>query len=345
MNKIYTDINQSVDSTLMQENEITFKSVPASFARRIDLRYRQLHAFAMRYHCEMSRKLSGKNLLAKPRVMLDTTRLREMTDLANRLRFESPEIIVLKQFSKSADSTIVEGNEKPALVTNDSEEIRKDRCEMPHVQNYEENRKFLFITHLYDDRNEQSEGITFYFRLRFTYLKFYDMPNDSNSQQHLTTVTEESLFSTFPLTRSVYSSREDQTRGTEHREIDEKHTEDTMMQKEEEEEQRSSFQAEDALAQEVTMQRQKLLSDADVLEKKEHEQEQYRQKLAKNANAIVKEEQRLDKNDKSSCSTQAHLKNKSKSKKFIDRNLYETQMQSENKNRSKNSDNKSTCLM
>ncbi len=294
MNKIYTDINHSVDSALMQENEITFKSVPASFARRIDLRYRQLHAFAMRYHCEMSRKLSGKNLLAKPRAMLDTTRLREMTDLVNRLKFESLEIIALKQFSKSADSTIVEENERSALVTNDSEEIRKDRCEMSHVQNYEENHKFLFITHLYDDRNEQFEGITFYFRLRFTYLKFYDMSDDSNSQQHLTTVTEESLSSTFSLTRSIYSSREDQTRGTEHREIDEKHTEDTMMQEKEKEKQRSSFQAEDALAQEVTMQRQKLLSDADVLEKKEHEQEQYRQKLAKNANAIVKEKQRLE---------------------------------------------------
>lgn len=211
MNKIYTGINQSVDSALMQENEITFKSVSASSARRIDLGYRQLHVFAMRYHCEMPRKLSEKDLLAKPRAMLDTTRLREMTDLANRLGFESPEITALKQFSKSADSTIVGGNERSALVTDGSGKIRKDRCGMSHVQNYEEDRKFLFITHLYDDRNEQSERITSYFRLRFTYLKFYGMPNDSNSQQHLTTVTGESLFPAFPLTRSVYSSREDQT--------------------------------------------------------------------------------------------------------------------------------------
>jgi len=220
MNKIYTGINQSVDSALVQENEFTFKSVPASSARRIDLGYRQLHAFAMRYHCEMPKKPSGKDLLAKPRAMSDTTRLREMADLANRLGFESPEITALKQFSKSADPTIVEGNERPALVTDDPGEIRKDRCGMPHVQNYEEDHKFLFITHLYDDRDEQSEGITSYCRLRSTYLKFYGMPNDSNPQQHLTTVTGESLSPAFPLTRSAYSPREDQTRGTELMKVD-----------------------------------------------------------------------------------------------------------------------------
>lgn len=56
-----------------------------------------------------------------------------MTDLVNHLRFKSFEIIVLKQFSKSADASIVRGNEKSALVTNDSEKIRKDRCGMSYA--------------------------------------------------------------------------------------------------------------------------------------------------------------------------------------------------------------------
>ena len=296
MEKIYTGINQSIDSALVQKNETTFDSVPASSARRIDLGRRQLYAFAMRYHCEIPKKPSGKDLLAKPRAMLDTTRLREMADLANRLGFESSEITALKQLPKSADPTLVRGNEKPTLVTDGPGEIRKDRCGMPHAQNYEENRKFLFITHLHDNRYEQSEGITSYFRLRSTYLKFYGMPDGSNPQQNLTTATGELLPPAFRLTRSTYSLREDQARGAEHMEVDGEPTEDTMMQdgEGEGEEQRPPFQAEGAFAQEKMMQRQKLLSEAGVLEKKEYEQERYRQKLAGDVNALVEEEQRLE---------------------------------------------------
>ena len=75
-----------------------------------------------------------------------------MADLANRLGFESSEITALKQFPKSVDPIIVRGNEKPALIIDSLGEIRKDRYGIQHTQNYEENRKFLFITYLYNDR-------------------------------------------------------------------------------------------------------------------------------------------------------------------------------------------------
>ena len=313
MEKIYTGINQSVDLALVQKNETTFKSVPASSARRIGLGHRQLCAFAMRYHREIPKKPSGKDLLAKPRAILDTTKLREMADLANRLGFESSEITALKQFSKSADSTIVSGNEKPALVTDGPGEIRKDRCGMPHTQSYEEDRKFLFITHLHEDRDEQSEGITSYFRLRSIYLKFYGMPDDSNPQKDLTITTGELLSPAFRLTQSAYSPREDPTPGAEHMEVDGEQTEDTMMQdgdgEGEGEEQRPPFQAEGALTQETTMQRQKLLSEAGVLEKTEYEQEQCRQKLARDANALVEEEQRLEQKRQKLLSNASTLEN------------------------------------
>ena len=143
MNKIYTGMNQSVDSGLVQENETTFESVPANSARRIDLGYRQLCAFAMRYHREIPKKPSGKDLLAKPRATLDTTRSREMADLANHLGFESSEITALKRFPNLVNPLIVRGNENPALVTDGPGEIRKNRCGMPHAQNYEKNREYL----------------------------------------------------------------------------------------------------------------------------------------------------------------------------------------------------------
>ncbi len=99
--------------------------------------------------------------------------------------------------------------------------------------------------------------------------------------------------------------------GAEYMEVDGEQTEDTMMQDGEGEEQRPPFQAEGAPAQETTMQRQKLLSEAGVLEKKEYEQEQYRQKLAGGANATWERSKDWNKKDKSSCPMQVRLKNKS----------------------------------
>ncbi len=117
----------------MQENETTFEFVLANFVHQINLEHRQLCVFAMRYYREILKKLNEKNLLTKSRAMLDITRLREMIDLANYLEFKSFKIIVLKQFSKLVDLTIVKGNEKLAFVTNDLEKIRKNRCEILHA--------------------------------------------------------------------------------------------------------------------------------------------------------------------------------------------------------------------
>lgn len=96
----------------------------------------------MRYYREIPKKPSGRDLSAKPRALLDTTKLRE---LANHLGFELSEITALKRFPTSADPPIVRGNEKPALVTDGPGETRKERCGMPYAQNYEEDRKFLLL--------------------------------------------------------------------------------------------------------------------------------------------------------------------------------------------------------
>jgi len=183
----------------------------------------------MRYYREILKKSNEKNLLTKSRTMLDTTRLREMANLANYLRFESFKIIALKQFPKLANSSIVRENEKLALVTNDLEKIRKDKCEMSHAQNYEEDRKFLFITHLHDNKYKQFERITFYFKLRFTYLKFYEMSNNFNSQKNLTIATRELLSLAFRLTQLTYLSSKNPTQETKHMEVNEEQTKDTMM--------------------------------------------------------------------------------------------------------------------
>lgn len=117
----------------------------------------------MQYYCEISKKLSRKSLLTKSRVMIDTTKLCEMTDFANQLRFEFSEIAALKQYLKSEESVMITQNDKPLLITDNSDEARQKRCEMSHIQSYEENCKYLFINYLHDDKDEQTERITFFF--------------------------------------------------------------------------------------------------------------------------------------------------------------------------------------
>ena len=175
MKQTYSGVNQVMNSALMQETEFTFFSVPAGLTDRKDLGYRQLRAFAMRYYREIPKKPSGKSLLAKSRAMVDTTKLHEMADLADQLGFESSEIAALKQYLKSEESVMVTQNDRPLLITDGSGEARQERCEMPHIQSYEENRKYLFISHLHDDKDEQAEGITFFFQLRSVYLKFLEI--------------------------------------------------------------------------------------------------------------------------------------------------------------------------
>ncbi|KAL2043404.1 hypothetical protein N7G274_003710 [Stereocaulon virgatum] len=171
-----------------------------------------------------------------------------MADLANHLGFESSEIAALKQFPKSTDSMVERASEKPALVTDGPGKIRKYRCGMPRAQSYEEDRKFLFINHLQDHRDEQSETITSYFRLRSAYLKFFGIPDDSNLE----------VSPIFRPTSSVYLPREEPTQGLEHMEVDGENPEDITMQdgEDEEQQQRTPFHTESALAQQTSMQQQ-----------------------------------------------------------------------------------------
>ena len=53
--------------------------------------------YAMRHYLQMLKDLKGKELLARHTTYADRTVLREFADLAERLGFESPEIVALKE--------------------------------------------------------------------------------------------------------------------------------------------------------------------------------------------------------------------------------------------------------
>lgn len=70
--------------------------VPANLAYWIDLGYRQLQAFTMRYYREIPKRPSGKNLLARLTAIIDIMKLREIADLANQLGFKLSDITALE---------------------------------------------------------------------------------------------------------------------------------------------------------------------------------------------------------------------------------------------------------
>ncbi len=176
MKKIYPERNQHTDSALVQESETVFQTVPTSPEQRLDLAYRQLYSFAMRFYRDIPKKPTGKELLARSIPTVNTSSLREMADLASRLGFESAEISALREHPKSADLTGLSANHRPSLVTEGPGEAPKYRCGISPVEDYEENRKYMFIPYLHDNRQEQGEGITYFFRFRSMYLKFFGMP-------------------------------------------------------------------------------------------------------------------------------------------------------------------------
>ena len=176
MKKILVDNNQGIDSAVVQESKTVFQTVPASPQYRLVLGYRQLYAFAMRYHRDIPKKPTRKDLLARPTPTVNATRLRQMAELARRLGFEPSEINALREHSGSVDFTATTGSHRPSLVTDGPGEAQRYRCGIPRIENYEENEAYLFIRHLHDNRHEQGEGITSFFRLRLTYLKFFSMP-------------------------------------------------------------------------------------------------------------------------------------------------------------------------
>jgi len=174
LEKTFCDANQRADRAVIQVTEFSFTCSSASLTDQVDLSYRQLHAYAMRHYLQMSRELKEKELLARLMINTDETMLRDFADLADRLGFEFLEIIALKQCSKSTVARARSERSKSLLVTNGVDEIKKRRCELSRVENYVENDEFLFVNHLHNEKEKQSEEITSFFVRKFVYFAFFE---------------------------------------------------------------------------------------------------------------------------------------------------------------------------
>ncbi|KFY86464.1 hypothetical protein V500_07610 [Pseudogymnoascus sp. VKM F-4518 (FW-2643)] len=150
-----------------------------------------------------------KKLLAKARTLkANEVKLSDLAVLANRLRFESNEISALmlqsldREIARDAllraqnqdlydydDGDIDSHVEQilglfatakprnteqlcPALIS-DSPDAAGPRCGFPNEEAYARDRKFLYISNLHADQEEQGESITSFFVRRSVYLAFF----------------------------------------------------------------------------------------------------------------------------------------------------------------------------
>jgi hypothetical protein len=139
------------------------------------LGYLQLFAFAMRHHQNLPKAPVKKNLKTIPRVKADREVLQRFAALAEQLGFISPEIKVLKG---DLDPLPIPDTQAsvPLLVTTGPGECIKQRCGLPHTDTFEEDRKYLFLHNLCEERDKTGEGITSFFVLKSWFTAFFDPP-------------------------------------------------------------------------------------------------------------------------------------------------------------------------
>ena len=270
LNDMYIGTDQQKTTALVQVTERTFVSVPAESSCQRDLACRQLYLFAMRHYRAIPRKLSGRDVLAKPAAVVEVTKLGDLGDLAWVLGFQSSSISTLRRHPKTAALETTTPNARPLLVTAGQSLAKVDRCGLPRVQDYQENHIYFYLPHLHEIRNEQADTITPFFRLRSVYHNFFGQ------------LSEE-------LSRSLHCQDafevEDHTMGTDI----------TQAVLDIEEEQRKVDVGKEIIKERQNCQeqsRQKIAQEANLLRDLEQAQEQRRQKL-------VVEEQVLNKLDES----------------------------------------------
>jgi hypothetical protein len=170
---------------VIQVAEDRFISRPGSLEERADLGIRQLYACAMRDYPDMPREPEPGNRVKKSAVRANRAVLRRLADLAARLGFVSEEIKTLRRYPVSRAARATPDQSRPYRVTPGPGLPLKERCGPPLAEAYEEDRDFLFIHDLHDERAAQGEGITSFFAPQSTYFAFFGRPSagrDGNSK-------------------------------------------------------------------------------------------------------------------------------------------------------------------
>jgi hypothetical protein len=178
---LYTALGQSYtsrrQSQLIQMSETTFQSKTASSRDCKRLGYLQLFAFAMRNYARLSRAPAKKDVKEMPRAWADPEVIQRLAALAAQLGFNSSKIDALATALDPPPLPVAGVQEPiPILVTTGSGERIKRRQGRPRANTFKEDRKYLFLHNLCEERDDIGDGITSFFVLKSWFTAFFDPP-------------------------------------------------------------------------------------------------------------------------------------------------------------------------
>ncbi|PVH78800.1 hypothetical protein DL98DRAFT_655841 [Cadophora sp. DSE1049] len=113
----------------------------------------------------------------KPPTEADPATLRSFADLAAELGFKSDQITDLQEFPGRPNAPTEHPRSRPALVTSGKGVHVKKRYRKQSTLEFLEDRQFLFVNHLHDERQEQGKSVTSFFVRKSVYLAFFGRPS------------------------------------------------------------------------------------------------------------------------------------------------------------------------
>lgn len=184
----------------VQVSEDVYRTQPGSLKDQIDCGWRQLFAFAMRYHPKIPRP-PVKSGLAKPEFMKDKDVLCLYANLAELLGYKSSKITALKPHEPKNPGARPEpvfvkipafkshapilnppgARREPIFVTNGYNEPIDRRCGLPRLKAYDDYRDLLYIDILHVVEKKRAEGITPLFVQRSIYIAFFGQLGGSDN--------------------------------------------------------------------------------------------------------------------------------------------------------------------
>ncbi|XMA13640.1 hypothetical protein WAI453_006431 [Rhynchosporium graminicola] len=127
----------------------------------------------MRHWPDMPKKSQKEDPQIKTPTKADPAILRNFADLAAKLGFESDQITDLQQYSGCGNVPTESLQSRPSLVTAGKGVHVKKRYGKQSTREFNEDKQFLFINHLHDERQEQGTSVTSFFVRKSVYLAFF----------------------------------------------------------------------------------------------------------------------------------------------------------------------------
>ncbi len=196
----------------------------------------------------------------------------------------------MRQYLQTATSETVILNVQLLLVTAEQSLAKTNRCGLSRLLDYEENYIYFYLSYLYKNRNEQTDTITLFFRLKSLYYSFFDQLSEEMSRflRCQETFEVENYIPRIQSTQAILDNKEKQRRLDIYKE-------NIKKRQEFQEQSRQKIAQEVKLLRELEQvqkqRRQKLVVKEQIINKTSESCNINRQQIARDINLLEKQQQ------------------------------------------------------